>query len=56
MNIDSLNQAFKEVGEKVLGFKKRKKGEWIQEETWGKNKERSQALNELHPINVSMTS
>ena len=27
MNIDSFNQAFKEVGEKVLGFKK-KRDEW----------------------------
>ena len=36
LNINSFNQTFKEVGEKVLGFNKRKKEEWIQEETWEK--------------------
>ena len=36
MNIDSFNQAFKEAGEKVLRFKKKKREEWIQEETWKK--------------------
>ena len=36
MNIDSFNQAFKEAGEKVLGFKKRKNEEWTQGETWKK--------------------
>jgi len=36
MNINSFNQAFMEAGEKVLGFKKRKKEEWIQGETWEK--------------------
>ena len=35
MNIDSFNQAFKEAGEKVLGFKK-KREEWIQGKTWEK--------------------
>ena len=30
MNIDAFNQTFKTAGEKVLGFKKRKKEEWIQ--------------------------
>jgi len=36
MDIDSFIQTFKEAGEKVLGFKKRKKEEWIQRETWEK--------------------
>ena len=36
MNIDSFNQAFKAAGEKVVGFKKRKKEDWIQGETWEK--------------------
>ena len=36
MNIDSFNQVFKAAGEKVLGFKKRKKKEWIQGKTWEK--------------------
>ena len=36
MNIDSSNQVFKAAGEKVLGFKKRKKEEWIQGKTWEK--------------------
>jgi len=36
MNIDSFNQAFKEAEEKVLGFRKRKKEEWTQGETWEK--------------------
>ena len=38
MNIDSFNQAFKEAGEKVLGFKKRKKEESTPGETWEKIK------------------
>ena len=33
---DRIRQAFKEAGEKVLGFKKRKREEWIQGETWEK--------------------
>ena len=40
MNIDSFNQAFKAAGEKVLGFKKRKREEWIQGKTWEKIKTR----------------
>ena len=40
MNIDPFNQAFKAAGEKVLGFKKRKREEWIQGETWEKIKTR----------------
>ena len=36
MKIDSFNQVFKEAGEKFLGFKKRKKEEWIQGETFEK--------------------
>jgi len=36
MNIKSINHAFKEAGEKVLGFKKKKREEWIQGETWEK--------------------
>ena len=36
MNIDSFNQVFKAAGEKVLGFKKRKKEELIQGKTWEK--------------------
>ena len=36
MNIDSFNQVFKAAGEQVLGFKKRKKEEWIQGKTWEK--------------------
>ncbi|XP_068723593.1 craniofacial development protein 2-like [Montipora capricornis] len=40
MNVDSFNQAFKAAGEKVLGFRKRKRKEWIQGETWEKIKTR----------------
>ncbi|XP_068723599.1 craniofacial development protein 2-like [Montipora capricornis] len=40
MNVDSFNQAFKAAGEKVLGFRKRKREEWIQGETWEKIKTR----------------
>ena len=36
INIDSFNQVFKAAGEKVLGFKKRKKEEWIPGKTWEK--------------------
>lgn len=41
MNIDSFNQSFKAAGE-VLSFKKRKKEEWIQWETWKKVETRKQ--------------
>ena len=41
MNIDQVNQIFKAAGEKVLGFKRRKKEEWIiKEQTWKKIDER----------------
>ena len=40
MNIDTFNQAFREAGEKVLGYKKKKKEEWIQTRTWQKIAER----------------
>jgi len=38
MNIDSFNQAFKEAGEKVLGFKRKKKEKSTPGETWEKIK------------------
>ena len=40
MNTDTFNQAFREAGEKVLGYKKKKKEEWIQTRTWQKILER----------------
>ena len=55
MNINSFNQIFKEAGEKVLGFRKKKKEEWIQEQTWKKidrKTERNQTENELHPVRM----
>ena len=36
VKIDSFNQVFKAVGENFFEFKKRKKEEWIQGETWEK--------------------
>ena len=36
MKIYASNQVFKAAGKKVFGFKKRKKEEWIQGETWEK--------------------
>ena len=40
MNIDTFNQAFREAGEKVLGYKKKNKEKWIQTRTWQKIAER----------------
>ena len=40
MNIDIFNQAFRETSEKVIGFKKKKKEEWISSETWERIDER----------------
>ena len=40
MNTDTFNQAFREAGEKVLGYKKKKKEEWTQTRTWQKIAER----------------
>ena len=42
MTIDGFNQALREAGEKVLGFRRKKKEEWIKEETWKKIHERRQ--------------
>ena len=36
MTIDVFNQAFKDTSEKVLGFKRKKKEEWISNDTWKK--------------------
>ena len=48
MNIDSFNQAFKTAGEKVLGFKKKKKEEWIQWETWKKVETRKEIKQKMN--------
>ena len=42
MNIDTFNQAFKETSERVLGYKKKKKEEWISVQTWQKIDERKE--------------
>ena len=46
--MESFNQLFKTAGEKVLGFKKRKKEEWIQGETWEKIETRREVMQRLN--------
>ena len=40
MNLENFNKVHRESGEKILGFKCRKKEEWIQPATWKKIEER----------------
>ena len=42
ISLEEYNKIFTESGEKILGFKRRKKEEWIKEETWAKIDERKQ--------------
>ena len=48
MTIDKMNQALKEAGEKVLGFRKKKKEEWIQLDTWQKIDERKETKQKIN--------
>ena len=48
MTIDGFNQALREAGEKVLGFRRKKKEEWIKEETWKKIDERRQTKEKIN--------
>ena len=48
MTIDGFNQALWEAGEKVLGFRRKKKEEWIKEETWKKIDERRQTKEKIN--------
>ena len=50
MNIDALYQTFKAAGEKVLAFKKRKKEEWIQGESWEKIETRREVKQRINTI------
>ena len=40
MNLENFNKVLRESGEKILGFKCKKKEEWIRPETWKKIDER----------------
>ena len=40
INLEDFNKVLKESGEKILGFKCKKKEEWIQQDTWKKIEER----------------
>ena len=48
MTIDGFNQALREAGEKVLGFRRKKKEEWIKEDTWKKIDERRQTKEKIN--------
>ena len=48
MTIDGFNQVLREAGEKVLGFRRKKKEEWIKEETWKKIDERRQTKEKIN--------
>ena len=47
LTIDSLNQAMRETGEKILGYKQSKKKEWISRETLNKIEERREVKKKL---------
>ena len=40
LNIEDINQVYIETGERILGFKQRKRKEWIKKDTWDKIEER----------------
>nr|KAG5701644.1 hypothetical protein BaRGS_019333 [Batillaria attramentaria] len=48
MTIDTMNQALKGAGEKVLGFRRKKKEEWIQLDTWQKIDERKEVKQKIN--------
>ena len=48
MTIDGFNQVLREAGEKVQGFRRKKKEEWIKEETWKKIDERRQTKEKIN--------
>ena len=55
MNIDSFTQIFKEAGEKVLGFRKKKKEKWIQEKTWKKMEKRREIKQRMNSTRLERT-
>lgn len=48
LTVEEFNQIYTESGEKVLGFRKRKKEEWIKDDTWAKIDERKQVKQKLN--------
>ena len=48
MTLDCFNKVVFETGEKVLGFKRRKKEEWIRTKTWDKIDERKTIKNQMN--------
>ena len=40
LNIEDINQVYIETGERILGFKKRKRKVWMKKDTWDKIEER----------------
>ena len=48
ITLDTFNKTLFETGEKVLGFKRRKKEEWIRTETWDKINERKTMKHKLN--------
>ena len=48
ITIEMFNKAVCETGEKILGFKKRKKEEWISSKTWDKISERKATKQKLN--------
>jgi sorting nexin-29 len=46
-SIEGFNQAMQEAGEKVLGYRKRQKEEWISQETWSRISERKEIKKRL---------
>jgi len=48
LDLTTFNKAMKEAGEKVLGYSKRKKEEWIRQDTWGRIAERKEVKNQMN--------
>ena len=48
LNIDSFNQALMETSKKLLGYRRKKKEEWIKSDTWTTIDERKATKNKLN--------
>ena len=48
MTLDDFNRVLQESGEKILGFQRKKKEQWIREETWKKIEERKSAKQRIN--------
>ena len=53
MNIDNYNQVLTETSKSLLGYRKKRKEEWIKTDTWKTNDERKETKRRLTTLNHS---